>query len=79
MDVDNQLFQFFQDPTTDQTDDNTGAETNQGTETESERGKAGTGKTGSGSGKKEQTSPPETVFKKLAPSYNRYTLLRDEL
>lgn len=31
---------------------------------------------GGGSGK---TSPPETIFKKLAPSHNRYTLLRDEL
>lgn len=26
-----------------------------------------------------QTSPPESTFKKLAPSKNRYTLLRDEL
>jgi len=26
------------------------------------------GRTGSGSGKKEQTSPPEKVFKKFAPS-----------
>ena len=77
MDLDNELFHSIQDPTTDQTDDNTGTDTNQGTETEAERGKAG--RTGSGSGKKEQTSPPETVFKKLAPSYNRYTLLRDEL
>lgn len=35
---------------------------------------------GSGSGdRKTKTSPPETVFKKLSPSYNRYTLLRDEL
>ena len=50
-------------------------ETGQGTETQ----KTGSGKTNSGSGRKEQTSPPETVFKKLAPSYNRYTLLRDEL
>jgi len=25
------------------------------------------------------TSPPESTFKKLAPSSNRYTLLRDEL
>ncbi|XP_028513934.1 endoplasmic reticulum resident protein 44 [Exaiptasia diaphana] len=34
----------------------------------------------SGSGdRKTKTSPPETVFKKLSPSYNRYTLLRDEL
>jgi len=38
-----------------------------------------TARTGSGSGKKEQTSPPETVFKKLAPSFKRYSLLRDEL
>lgn len=36
----------------------------------------GSGSQGAGSGK---TSPPETVFKKLAPSHNRYTLLRDEL
>lgn len=27
----------------------------------------------------EITSPPESTFKKLAPSSNRYTLLRDEL
>jgi hypothetical protein len=27
----------------------------------------------------EQTDPPETVFKKLKPSHDRYTLLRDEL
>ncbi|XP_050436854.1 endoplasmic reticulum resident protein 44 isoform X2 [Adelges cooleyi] len=27
----------------------------------------------------EQTSPPESTFKKLAPSKNRYTLLKDEL
>lgn len=26
-----------------------------------------------------QTAPPESTFKKLAPSKNRYTLLRDEL
>ncbi|ESO06710.1 hypothetical protein HELRODRAFT_106306 [Helobdella robusta] len=26
-----------------------------------------------------QTSPPESLFKKLAPSKNRYTILRDEL
>lgn len=26
-----------------------------------------------------QTTPPESTFKKLAPSKNRYTLLRDEL
>lgn len=25
------------------------------------------------------TTPPESTFKKLAPSKNRYTLLRDEL
>ena len=25
------------------------------------------------------TDPPETVFKKLKPSHDRYTLLRDEL
>ncbi|KAK2170173.1 hypothetical protein LSH36_4g21001 [Paralvinella palmiformis] len=25
------------------------------------------------------TTPPESTFKKLAPSRNRYTLLRDEL
>jgi endoplasmic reticulum resident protein 44 len=25
------------------------------------------------------TSPPESTFKKLAPSSNRYTILRDEL
>lgn len=47
-----------------------------GTETQTE---TDSGRATSGSGKKEQTSPPETVFKKLAPSYNRYTLLRDEL
>ena len=34
---------------------------------------------GSGGGGSGKTSPPETVFKKLAPSHNRYTLLRDEL
>lgn len=28
---------------------------------------------------KVQTQPPESTFKKLAPSSNRYTLLRDEL
>ena len=39
---------------------------------------SGTAKSGSGSGKK-RTAPPETIFKKLSPSYNRYTLLRDEL
>lgn len=26
-----------------------------------------------------KTDPPETVFKKLKPSNDRYTLLRDEL
>lgn len=30
-------------------------------------------------GEKPQTTPPESTFKKLAPSKNRYTLLRDEL
>lgn len=38
-----------------------------------------TGESGSGERRKTKTSPPETVFKKLSPSYNRYTLLRDEL
>jgi endoplasmic reticulum resident protein 44 len=28
---------------------------------------------------KKKTTPPESTFKKLAPSKNRYTLLRDEL
>ena len=28
---------------------------------------------------KKPTQPPESTFKKLAPSKNRYTLLRDEL
>lgn len=28
---------------------------------------------------KTPTTPPESTFKKLAPSKNRYTLLRDEL
>ena len=28
---------------------------------------------------KQPTSPPESTFKKLAPSKNRYTILRDEL
>ena len=28
---------------------------------------------------KEPTTPPESTFKKLAPSRNRYTILRDEL
>ncbi len=31
------------------------------------------------SGMKGQTSPPESTFAKLAPSRNRYTLLKDEL
>ncbi|XP_068688993.1 endoplasmic reticulum resident protein 44-like [Montipora capricornis] len=58
----------------------TGVDTdNTGTETQPETDKPDSRKSGSGSSKKEQTSPPETVFKKLAPSYNRYTLLRDEL
>lgn len=64
------------------TDDAAAAETqtdNAGTETQAETEKPDSRGTGSGSGKKEQTTPPETVFKKLAPSYNRYTLLRDEL
>ncbi|XP_066997869.2 endoplasmic reticulum resident protein 44 [Anabrus simplex] len=30
-------------------------------------------------GNKKPTTPPESTFKKLAPSKNRYTLLRDEL
>lgn len=30
-------------------------------------------------GGKQPTTPPESTFKKLAPSKNRYTLLRDEL
>jgi endoplasmic reticulum resident protein 44 len=30
-------------------------------------------------GTKKPTTPPESTFKKLAPSKNRYTLLRDEL
>lgn len=47
-----------------------------GTATDDGSNKHGT----SGSGdRKAKTSPPETVFKKLSPSYNRYTLLRDEL
>jgi hypothetical protein len=32
-----------------------------------------------GSDGDEQTDPPETVFNKLKPSQDRYTLLRDEL
>ncbi|XP_022905465.1 endoplasmic reticulum resident protein 44 [Onthophagus taurus] len=31
------------------------------------------------SAKKQPTTPPESTFKKLAPSKNRYTLLKDEL
>lgn len=27
----------------------------------------------------DQTAPPPSVFRKLGPSHNRYTLLRDEL
>lgn len=74
------LFEFKETTETDSpeeagTEKETETETGQGTETQ----KTGSGKTNSGSGRKEQTSPPETVFKKLAPSYNRYTLLRDEL
>lgn len=34
---------------------------------------------GGGGGDKQGTTPPESTFKKLAPSKNRYTLLRDEL
>jgi endoplasmic reticulum resident protein 44 len=34
---------------------------------------------GDGSSPPTATSPPESTFKKLAPSKNRYTLLRDEL
>ena len=30
-------------------------------------------------GDNKQTTPPESTFKKLAPSKNRYTLLKDEL
>lgn len=30
-------------------------------------------------GQNQPTTPPESTFKKLAPSKNRYTLLRDEL
>ena len=32
-----------------------------------------------GQAKNNPTMPPESTFKKLAPSKNRYTLLRDEL
>lgn len=32
-----------------------------------------------GSTEKKTTHPPESTFKKLAPSKNRYTILRDEL
>lgn len=34
---------------------------------------------GGSGGDVKQTTPPESTFKKLAPSKNRYTLLRDEL
>ena len=34
---------------------------------------------GHGHGGAESTSPPESTFRKLAPSGARYTLLRDEL
>lgn len=34
---------------------------------------------GTGGDAKQDTTPPESTFKKLAPSKNRYTLLRDEL
>jgi len=30
-------------------------------------------------GGKEPTDPPESVFKQLKPSHNRYTVLKDEL
>lgn len=30
-------------------------------------------------GKTDATSPPESLFRKLAPSRTRYTILRDEL
>lgn len=73
------VFWYFQDATETDSPETAGTETDQGTETKTETQKTGSGRTGSGSGRKEQTSPPETVFKKLAPSYNRYTLLRDEL
>lgn len=36
-------------------------------------------KTDTNGGDQKGTSPPESTFKKLAPSKNRYTLLRDEL
>lgn len=36
-------------------------------------------KTEANGGDRKGTSPPESTFKKLAPSKNRYTLLRDEL
>lgn len=32
-----------------------------------------------GGGANKGTHPPESTFKKLAPSKNRYTLLKDEL
>jgi len=32
-----------------------------------------------GEGRLPETSPPESLFIKLAPSRNRYTILRDEL
>ena len=32
-----------------------------------------------GNAERKPTTPPESTFKKLAPSKNRYTLLRDEL
>lgn len=34
---------------------------------------------GDGGKAKSPTTPPESTFKKLAPSRNRYTLLKDEL
>lgn len=33
----------------------------------------------SAASQKQPTTPPESTFKKLAPSKNRYTLLKDEL
>ena len=60
--------------------DHGGARGDQGTaDTGSDDGSNKQPESGSGQGKKPKTSPPETVFKKLSPSYNRYTLLRDEL
>lgn len=35
--------------------------------------------TPSGNQAKDPTTPPESVFNKLKPSYNRYTILKDEL